>query len=519
MSDVIRLNDTTRPGDGMPAAGARPLPSASVSSPRPAAGARVIYALVDPRDNTQRYLGQIPVSSRLPLAQAVLKKQPTAHAVAAWVRGLEEAGHTPAVEVVRDQVPAAEVKRVLQEELTERLAAGTPLLNEQGAARGRKLRQERVMAQRAADEAAAWAEMAHALRTRLGGPLPPSSATAMRLPELVRTHIPLLPDIDRDTLTFSECWNTLEHTDRLEGPLTHAVDALFCELQDLHSYGDNGPRQQLHYRICSITLRRRRTDLARLEQMIGLVPWCMYAVAPWYRMAQAGRLVDSPAQFIPWLGDTPVARALQLLAGEERQLCLMLEHRHDDGRVRPETFLLATAAAHCPLDIPAPLQDQVRRLLADLLPDPMLTQPMADLLLRLDPQALRALGPDVAPGTDERLGLAEGTTARVLADLAAHRAFDSNRQLRQAAWRASGSAPTVDVPDFGGWSGPGVPTMRVVSANLVHAGVLAAPEGRSAAEYVTGVQRLLAPNYDTHAARRLTSEPTDGHGDPVGRPH
>ncbi|WP_157869028.1 hypothetical protein [Streptomyces atriruber] len=433
----------------------------------------------------------------------MLKKQPTAHAVAAWVRGLEEAGHAPTVEVVRDQVPAAEVKRVLQAELTERLAAGAPLLNEQGAAKGRKLRQERVLAQRAADEAAAWAEMAQTLRARLGGPLPPSTTTAMRLPEPVSACIPLLSDIDRDTLTFSERWSTREHTDRLEGPLTEAADALFHELQSLHSYGDKSARQELHFRICSIALRRRRTDLAHLEQMIGLVPWCMYAVAPWYRMAQAGGLIESPAHFIRWLGDTPAARALRLLADEERQLRLMLEHSHHDRRLLPEACLLAAAAAHCHLDIPAPLQGQVRSLLEDLLRDPMLTQPMADLLLRLDPRALRALGPDVAPGTDERLGLEAGTTARVLADLAAHSAFTGNRQLRQAAWRASGRAPTVDVPDFKGWSGPTVPTMRIVTANLVHAGVLAAPEGQSAGEYVTGIQRLLAPNYETRAARWL----------------
>ncbi|MGI5461227.1 hypothetical protein ACQEWB_50400 [Streptomyces sp. CA-249302] len=149
----------------------------------------------------------------------------------------------------------------------------------------------------------------------------------------------------------------------------------------------------------------------------------------------------------------------------------------------------------------------MRSLLADLLPDPMLTQPMVDLLLRLDPQALHVLGPDVAPGTDERLGLEAGTTARVLADLAVQRAFSGNRQVRQAAWRASGRAPTVEVPDFRGWSGPTVPTMRVVSANLAHAGVLAAPEGQPDAEYVTGSQRLLAPDYDSRAARRLTGEP------------
>ncbi|MFC7820011.1 hypothetical protein ACFUTR_36010 [Streptomyces sp. NPDC057367] len=328
-------------------------------------------------------------------------------------------------------------------------------------------------------------------------------------PDTVRTHIPLLPDIDREALSFSERWHTREHVEHLEAPLTDAADALFYELHSLHSYGDKGPRQGVSSHICSIALRRRRTDLAHLEQMIGLVPWCMYAAAPWYRMAQTGGLVETPAQFIRWLGDTAAASALQLLAGEEHQLRFMLEHRHDNGRVPPEICLLATAAAHCHLDILAPLQDQVRSLLENLLPDPMLTQPMADLLLRLDPQALRALGPDVAPETDERLGLAAGTTARVLADLAAHRAFSGNRQLRQAAWRASGRAPTVDAPDFRSWSGPTVPTMRVVSANLVHAGVLTAPEGQSDAEYVTGIQRLLAPDYDSRAARRLTDEPAD----------
>ncbi|MET8697158.1 hypothetical protein ABZV65_31985 [Streptomyces bauhiniae] len=77
----------------------------------------------------------------------------------------------------------------------------------------------------------------------------------------------------------------------------------------------------------------------------------------------------------------------------------------------------------------------------------------------------------------------------------------------------------MDVPDFGGWTGPMVPTMRVVSANLVHAGLLAAPEGQSAAEYVTGVQRLPAPNYESRAARRLTGEPADGREGPVGQPY
>ncbi|WP_143670062.1 hypothetical protein [Streptomyces sp. Ag109_G2-15] len=61
--------------------------------------------------------------------------------------------------------------------------------------------------------------------------------------------------------------------------------------------------------------------------------------------------------------------------------------------------------------------------------------------------------------------------------------------------------------------------MRVASANLVHDGVLAAPEGRSAAEYVTDIQRLLAPDYDSRAARRLVDEPADGREDSLGRPY
>jgi hypothetical protein len=50
----------------------RPLASTFMSATSSSAGARVIYALVDPRDNTQRYLGQIPVPTQLSLAQAVL---------------------------------------------------------------------------------------------------------------------------------------------------------------------------------------------------------------------------------------------------------------------------------------------------------------------------------------------------------------------------------------------------------------------------------------------------------------
>ncbi|MFJ8536871.1 hypothetical protein [Streptomyces sp. NPDC093591] len=61
--------------------------------------------------------------------------------------------------------------------------------------------------------------------------------------------------------------------------------------------------------------------------------------------------------------------------------------------------------------------------------------------------------------------------------------------------------------------------MRVVSANLVHAGVLTAPEGQSAAEYVTGVQHLLAPNYDSRAARWLTDKPAEGREEAIGQPH
>ncbi|MER6385456.1 hypothetical protein [Streptomyces sp. NPDC001250] len=33
------------------------------------------------------------------------------------------------------------------------------------------------------------------------------------------------------------------------------------------------------------------------------------------------------------------------------------------------------------------------------------------------------------------------------------------------------------------------------------------------------VQRLLAPDYDTRAARRLSDEPADGREEQIGRPH
>ncbi|NEB39504.1 hypothetical protein [Streptomyces sp. SID14515] len=131
-------------------------------------------------------------------------------------------------------------------------------------------------------------------------------------------------------------------------------------------------------------------------------------------------------------------------------------------------------------------------MLAEMLLDPMLTQPMAVLLLRLDARALRALGSDLAPSTDEHLALPAGTTARVLTHLAAQASFLGDKSVRHAAWRSRGTAPTVPVPDYAHWSGPTVPTMRIVSATLTHAGVMAPPAGTTSAAYVAKVQRLLA---------------------------
>ncbi|MGX5397157.1 hypothetical protein ACWLMY_35515 [Streptomyces anulatus] len=317
-----------------------------------------------------------------------------------------------------------------------------------------------------------------------------------------------MPDRSGEEQSYAERRAANRLRERLEDELMDAVAPLFRDLHALNSYGDKAPYRQFTLNVCSLA-RHRRRDAAGLEEAIGLVAWCMYAAAPWYRLARAGKLAGNPAQFTQWLGDTPAAHALRLLENDAEHLERMLAYPHTYVRFTAETCLVATAAAHCGIDVPAPLHMCVRSMLADMLPDPMLTQPMAALLLRLDPHALQRLGPDVAPSTDEHLALPAGTTARVLAHLTAQAPFLRDKNLRHAAWRSRGTAPTVAVPDYAHWSGPTVPTMRIVSATLIHAGVMAPPVGTTPVAYVAKVQRLLAGTDDPDAAFPCTGDTTE----------
>jgi hypothetical protein len=116
---------------------------------------------------------------------------------------------------------------------------------------------------------------------------------------------------------------------------------------------------------------------------------------------------------------------------------------------------------------------------------------MAELLLRLDPKALdTAFGEDVAAEIDRDLSLPGGTSGRVARALA-DRLGSTAKPVRRIADRAAQELPTVPLPNYGGWHGPGVLGARIVSAALVRAD-LAEPAYGTPEEYLARVRGLWA---------------------------
>jgi hypothetical protein len=142
-----------------------------------------------------------------------------------------------------------------------------------------------------------------------------------------------------------------------------------------------------------------------------------------------------------------------------------------------------------------PLYWVLSHALHRLADDHMLTKPMADLLMQLDPRALDTVfGPDVAAEMDRELNLPEGTSGRVLRDIV-RRFSGTASPIRRAADRSTCQFPVAALPDYPGWSGPAVPGARTISGSLVRAG-LATPVDRTAEEYLTGVRNLWLPSVE-----------------------
>lgn len=470
-----------------------------MTPPAAKAATGTVYALVDPRDNETRYIGATvkPLTARL---DGHFRRP--ARRVREWISELEVAGLSPLIVPVGENVPVAELPAAEEAEITRIIAAGGSLLNERSTERGQALNSRRIQT----EEREAWGRLADAAVTLLGGPLPPGALPVVEIPEATWLFMSRVKPGHRERV--DKFRKSLDHWDR-EG---------YLRWRDLCSEMDEASESLwLYVRAAWAGVRRAGGEFfdRRLEahfrkiaelpcdtqenasRLLTLTVWYMVAVDPWRHLAELGGLPLDDASFIAWAGSDPdVREALEFLTGRlDGALGNLAEPRDRSWEDGPGHLLGAVAAAYSDT-VPEPVRDRLARVLGQLARDHMLTRPMADLLMRLDPGALDTIfGRDIAGDVDRELGLPAGTSARVLRAIIKRVGYVEDGTIRRAADRAAQALPVATLPDYAGWHGTGIPTARTISGSLARAG-LAEPAGKTRDEYLECVRELWVPNLE-----------------------
>jgi hypothetical protein len=471
-----------------------------------------VYALIDPRDGEPRYIGQTkkqPFTARLAGGYA-----PRVHA---WMAEVRKAGLKPQIVAVREGVPVDDLLAAEAEEIMRVIVAGGTLLNEQVTALGRKLLDERRKAEREAADRAAWAEVADAALAVLGGPLSPGDLPLVEIPDVswhfMSTGGPARVE-HANSLLRSVSWREVpsEHHALQQAAAEeqgYALEGMLCPAQyaweNARRAGGDSFDRFIERNIRTV-LDARCVSREDASRFLALTAWYTVAVHPWRHLAELAQLPLDDASFTAWAGQEDGARdALAFLAaGGDGMLERLSIREHCPQRWKePGRLLAAVAVAYSGAEPPEVIHAGLKATLGDLADDHMLTQPMADLLLRLNPRALDDIfGEDIAAVLDRDLALAEGTSGRVLRALIDRIGHVHDRKVRRVADRSAQAFPVTALPDYGGWSGPGIPVMRSVSGCLVRAG-LAEPDGMTPGEYLSYIRALWTP--DLERLKRLAA--------------
>lgn len=459
-----------------------------------------VYVLVDPRNNSVRYVGATtkPLKDRLSghLGRASRR-------VKAWIDELAVNDLKPRIEPVTEGVPEAELRDAERAEITRRLIKGEALLNESATAPARRFIERRREQERTERERAAWEHVARQVRTIVGGPLPPGGIPPIPLPHraveayhaLIRLEdepeLEVIPNIDRH----------LSKETRLRLGQEKASKILWSSVQLVWGHLRGTADQSFDYLLASrvrSVFNGRWEDLEDAARYLALLPWGMVAVGPWAALAERAGMDASGEAFINWVSDDPTVReALTVLLRNGGRMGRLSALDDSDFYLRPSAGLVVMTAAHHPeFDLPGALHLPVKAFLDSMLKGRQLTPAMADLLHEIDPRALdNFLGPDFVSGIDTQLGLPPGTSCSVLTallEVAGKRR--SLEGLDHIVARAAGVFPTVATPDFSNWMGSTAPMFQAVAATLTAAGVLPAPSGKAPAERVNEVRALWRPN-------------------------
>jgi hypothetical protein len=443
-----------------------------------------VYALIDPRDNSVRYIGATIKPLKVRLYGHL--KGPTAKRVKAWIDDLAAAGLVPQIEAITEDVPVVDLRDFEKDEITRRLIGGEQLLNEAATATARRLIERQRELDRQERERAAWEHAAHQVRAAVGGPLPPGEVAPVPLNDKTLAayrsicavmDMPEEGYASRDVEGLSKSTRLMLMREKAGTDLWRSTRAIWGRL-----CGEAGQSLEivLDARVSSL-FEDRWPDLTLASQYLSLLPWGIVAVGPWAALAERAGMDARGRDFIDWVSDDPLVRealAILLLQAGDRMGPLSALDDHD-GWARPSTGLVTLAAAHCTgFDLPDALHLEVKKFLEVMQRGDELTPGMVELLLDLDPQALdNILGPNVLARIDSQLGLSAGTSLDVIMALQESNCIWRVRNLDRVAARARQAFPTVDTPDFTRWGSATGPLFQAVAATLVASGHLPAPSG------------------------------------------
>lgn len=465
-----------------------------------------VYVLIDPRDNRARYVGATTKTLKARLQGHMTH---AATRVKAWIDGLATEGLAPRIEPINEGVPESQLRNLEREEITRRLIAGERLLNESATAQGRRYVERRREQERQERDRAAWEHVANQVRSILGGPLAPGNVEPILLSPRTLTdyHSLLRAEEEAARENSSSDFEWAVKRDRLERAQYKAEDALWRSVRpvwgELRGMASRPPNDQfddvLAGRVCAV-FKERWADLQDAPRYLALLPWGMMAVGPWAALAERAGMDARGNDFINWVSDDIAVReALSvLLVRSGGRMGPLSALDNFNNLSRPSTGLVAMTAAHYPgFDLPRVLNMHVVSFLESMLRDGQLTPAMGDLLCRLEPHALdRYLGPNIAADVDAQLSLPPGTSKDVLAAVLEKSGALPLGRLEYIVSRARGAFPTVEAPNFMGFSGNTVPMLQTITVSLVASGVISPRPGRTPAELVGEVRALWSGERD-----------------------
>ncbi|MFE0039457.1 hypothetical protein [Streptomyces sp. NPDC059015] len=450
-----------------------------------------LYALTDPRDEVVRYIGQTTKALEERLAGHLASP---ATKVAPWIAELKAAGLAPQISLLRDAIPAPDLLAVERAEITRRLVAGEPLLNEASTAAGRRIVRKKQEDLAKARRQAAWASVARLTREATGGPLPHGELQLIPIPRVAWDALPSVraieeePDGEDFMGGLGKRMRLMDAQGRVSKLVWDVSRGAWGRFR-----GDNEGADARLEALASRVAEHRWESPREASRYVTLLPWALVTVAPWAALAARSGVSLEPEVFAAWVtSDGEVASSLRHLgAGHPNVFKALAAWEDQNDRTPASVHLVAQAAAEAGFEVPPEISYDVTSCLRSIARYQMLTPAMAKLLASLDPRALDdVFGPNLAAAADATLGLPEGTSAQVLRYVLESRSMGNSGTLDRVVARAAEELPSTPYPEYSTWQGRGVCAARVITVSFVRAGLLDPPEGMTAEDLLAELREL-----------------------------